>query len=481
MKRFALSLSLATLMLAVGSASAADNAAITIYGSNNDSLFMPGTRGGIASGMALVHEERQLTLQDGRQVVTLDGLPDQIDAEALQLHFPDRDDVQLLSSRLLLPEQAGLLASQRGKGIEVIGDSGQVLASGTLIDTHGGLLVRNNGGLLVLVHKYAAVRMTAAVPRTGLVWQQTLATDHAGTVSAKLDYPTAGLGWRAIYHGLLQGEGDNCSLQLQSHASIANRSGVDWPDAELKLVAGQPNFATQPGGGRYLSAMAAPTLAEAKALPKQDAMGSYQSFTLDGATTLPAGSITQMPLYAAQTLACQRRYVLEYGHSWWPRQPLTTRSVPGNNDGGIRDELGFKAFDSLPAGYFYASGLFDGHRQLLGQARVADTPKGQTVHLVLGEAFNLRGERERTRFELDKAAHRLREAFRITVSNGGDQAREVTVRIHPTRWQQWTLESSSEAPTRKTSEMLEFTLAVPAHADAGLDYALRYQWTAADE
>jgi hypothetical protein len=55
------------------------------------------------------------------------------------------------------------------------------------------------------------------------------------------------------------------------------------------------------------------------------------------------------------------------------------------------------------------------------------------------------------------------------------------VHEHPTRWRNWTLVSSSAKPVKQSVDTLEFAVAVPAHGEATLDYAVRYTWTSADE
>jgi hypothetical protein len=73
------------------------------------------------------------------------------------------------------------------------------------------------------------------------------------------------------------------------------------------------------------------------------------------------------------------------------------------------------------------------------------------------------------------------EAFRITLSNAGDTARTVTVREHPARWREWTLQSSSHKPSEQKPDLLEFRIEVPAGGKATLDYAVRYRWAATDQ
>jgi hypothetical protein len=143
--------------------------------------------------------------------------------------------------------------------------------------------------------------------------------------------------------------------------------------------------------------------------------------------------------------------------------------------------LRFTAFDSLPAGYLRVlTADRHGVPQFIGEGRINDTPKGADATITLGTAFDLRGHRERTRFHVDKAGRTLEEAFRITLTNAGDNARTITVREHPNRWRQWALTTSTVKPSRQTTDTLEFKVDVPANGKAVLDYGVRYTWTADD-
>lgn len=480
MSRSLLALAIAAIMTTT-SAIAAESTDLSIYRSDNDSLFSAADRGSVAAGYALVHETRQLNLKSGQQVVNLDGLPEQLDTEALDLVFPGRDDIRRLASRLLLSGQAGVLDTHIGENVVVYGDSSQQLASGTLIGTGNGLLIRTGNGKVTLVRNYAAVSMDHADVRGGARLQETLESGKAGPATAKLDYPTGGIAWRAAYSGLLHDSGAHCRLDLSSDASIANRSGRDWDAATLKLIAGEPNFAKSSGPQPRMMAMEEDSAAAPKSNPQQSAMGDYRSYTLDGAIDLPNGSITRVPLYASHTLDCQRSRLFEHGTAWSPSRPQLAQDFNRGSNNEVSSHLKFTAFDNLPAGYVRVSGTFDGQRELLGEARVPDTPKGQEVSITLGTAFDLRGERERTSFSLDKAGRTLDEAFRITLSNGGEQKQTVTVREHPNRWRSWTLVSSSSKPSKKSPDTIDFQVDVPAHGKAVLDYALRYHWTPDDD
>jgi hypothetical protein len=268
-------------------------------------------------------------------------------------------------------------------------------------------------------------------------------------------------------------------MRFESRASIANRSGRDWNRATLKLVAGEPRFA-KPSAPQPMMAMARGYAKAASAdMPQQSALPDYRLYTLPQPVDLPDGSVSQVPLYSARTLDCERTALYETGNSWTPPQPMLS---PDFNTGGgntIESTLRFTAFDSLPAGYLRVLGSDSaGTPQFLGEGRIDDTPKGSDATLTLGTAFDLRAERERTSFKLDKAAHTMDEAFRIVLTNAGESARVVTVREHPSRWREWTLASSSTRPSKQSPDVLEFRVNVPAGGKATLDYLVHYRWAA---
>jgi len=223
-------------------------------------------------------------------------------------------------------------------------------------------------------------------------------------------------------------------------------------------------------------------MASAEAMPEQSTLADYRSYTLPGAIDLPDGSVSQVPLYATRTMDCERTALFESGNSYQPPQPVLNEDLNQDSGNAIISTLKLRAFDSLPAGYLRVlTADKNGTPQFIGEGRINDTPKGSDASITLGTAFDLRAERTRTHFSVDKAGRTLDEAFRIVVSNAGDSPRTVTVREHPNRWRQWTLASSSIKPSQQTTDTLEFKLEVPANGKATLDYAVHYSWTANDQ
>ena len=469
-----LALACLAALTAAASARAADSTSLTLYRSDNAGLYA--SQGDdAAAGYAVVREQRSLTLAAGTHDVTIGNLPNALDAEALALGFPDHD-AEVISQRLLLAQgNDGALSGLVGQEVHVLGSNGQSLADGTLLRAGNGLLIQGATGT-TLVRDYAAVRSSTGQFPLGSTLSLRVDAARAGQARAVLSYPTSGLGWRAAYVATLQ-PGNACRMQFESRASIANRSGRDWNDARVTLIAGEPNMA-KPSAPRPMMAMARGFSAKADAMPQQDSLGDYRSFTLPGAVNLPDGSVSQVPLYATRSMECVRTTLLESGRAYEPQQPVIARDFD-QGSGAIASTLELKAFDSLPAGYLRVLAL-DAHGapQFIGEGRIDDTPKGSDATITLGTPFDLRAERARTSFHVDKDGRTLDEAFRIDLSNAGDSARIVTVREHPSRWREWTLVSSSSKPVRQSADTLEFRVEVPANGKASLSYAVRYTWSA---
>lgn len=457
---------------------AADGASITLYRSDSPALYASTGDNNANDGYAVVRERRSITLQAGVHDLVLGDLPNHLDAEAMALGFPG-GEATVISQRLLLGQGANAaLTGLTGSSISVLGDNGQLLANGTLLRAgEDGLVVHSSNGT-TLIRQYAAVTTEGGNFPTGSSLRLRIEASRGGQADAVLSYPTTGIGWRSAYVATLQ-PGNACSMQFESRASIANRSGRDWRDIRLTLIAGEPNFAKATAPRPMMRLMAAS--ATAGATPEQSSLGDYRSYALPTPIDLPDGSISQVPLYAARTMSCEQTALYENGDSWSPPQPMINEDFMSDESTSISSMLRFTAFDSLPAGYLRVlTADRHGVPQFIGEGRINDTPKGADATITLGTAFDLRGHRERTRFHVDKAGRTLEEAFRITLTNAGDNARTITVREHPNRWRQWALTTSTVKPSRQTTDTLEFKVDVPANGKAVLDYGVRYTWTADD-
>src|SRR6185437_12254013 len=109
----------------------------------------------------------------------------------------------------LYRSDSAALSGLLGREVTVLGDSGQAIASGTLLRAgNDGLMIVGGAGTS-WIRQYAGVRVDSGDFPTGSSLRLRVDAARGGNTAAVLSYPTSGLGWRAAYVATLQ-PGDGC-------------------------------------------------------------------------------------------------------------------------------------------------------------------------------------------------------------------------------------------------------------------------------
>jgi len=104
------------------------------------------------------------------------------------------------------------------------------------------------------------------------------------------------------------------------------------------------------------------------------------------------------------------------------------------------------------------------------------TPRGETVRLFTGHAFDLVGERRQTDYRLDQRAKQLEESFEIKVRNRKETPVRVMVRERFYRWPNAELLNASVPFRRVDPRTAEASVEIPPDGEAVLTYQVRYTW-----
>jgi hypothetical protein len=479
------------VVLSAGSTLAADQPAsrysLSIYSAaanNGDSLFAPAEPEAAApGGYAVVRDRRQFELKQGPNSIQVRDVARYLDPGALSARaLGDAEGIDIISQRFedeTLSLDA-LVQKHIGHTVEVTASNSTApnVFTGTLLSSNGGLTVQGADGRVTTIADFNRVTFPdlpkglSATP--SLRWE--VAAKKAGTATFEIVYPTQGMAWRAEYSGWLS-SGD-CRLAFSGWAQIANRSGTDFHDAHVKLIAGEPHRTAAAPAPRV---MRATPMASAMQANETGATGDYHEYTLDSPVDLASGTQLRAALFPAQTIACQRQYVFEGSRlrANPGMAPISDRGYgSGESPPPVRSTLAFKAERPLPAGRVRTlQTAGDGAPEFTGEDDIGHTPRGESVAMQLGNAFDLRGERKQTDFQMDKDHRTLTESFSIRLSNGGAAAQTTTVREHLYRWNQWNITQSSLKYTKRDADTVDFTLEVPANGNAQLTYTVQYQWS----
>jgi len=473
----------ANALPALAADEAAPRVALTVYsasGENGASLFAA-PENGQTGGYAIVRDRRQFDLKAGRNVVVVRDVSRYIDPSALSARALGDGGAEILSQRFdddTLSLDA-LVQRHLGHSVDIAAGSAAAPASvsGTLLSNAGGLTVQSLDGRITTVTEFNRITFPdlpkglAATP--SMRW--TVEAKKPGTQLFEIVYPTQGLAWRAEYSGWLGG-GD-CRLALSGWAQIANRSGTDFPDAKIKLVAGEPHHVEQATAPRMLGRAAVSSALQAGDIGM---VGDYHEYALDRPVDLANGTLTRAALFPDAALACRREYLFEGSHvrANPGMAPITERAYGSEASAPVRSTLSFKADRALPAGRLrILQGGGEDAPDFIGEDMLAHTPRGETVNIELGNAFDLRGERRQTDFQVDKEHRTLSESFAIRLTNGGGSAQTALVREHLYRWTQWNIAQSSAKYTRHNADTIDFAVDVPANGTATVTYTVQYQWS----
>jgi hypothetical protein len=465
---------------------AADNS-LTIYSGDYDAVAQsePGPGG---PGFALFENKVGFNLKSGDNEVSLSDLPRAMDSSSVVLKPEGNAKIRGQRFDFAIAGQEELLRRSLGQTVVVeqaIGSNRQTY-TGILLSAGNGLTLKMNDGRIKVLSDYANFelpRMPDGVSNEPTM-RWSINSGGAGNQNFGLSYATSGLAWRAEYLVNARGFGKDCKMDLEGAAMVVNRSGADFNNVMLTLVAGQPNRAPQAGPEMMQAAapMMKRNMVMADEAPEPQASGEYQAYKLPNTGSLPQGSVQRLPLVnPAENIACERRYETSFNMGeWMPPYPI----VDANYGAGEGQELPvlatlrFKNSKAAGLGVPLPAGrvrMFDG-KDFLGEANLNHTAGNQDVILQIGNVFDLKSTRTREDFQIDRDGRTMVEKVSIKLNNAKKQAVTVRVTERLPRWSTWEMESSSVPHEKRNAQTVSFDVPLPAEVETTLTYTVRYRW-----
>lgn len=437
------------------------------------------------SGSALVQDRRTFTFETGESVINFTDVASGIDATSVSFKsLTDPSGTIVLEQNYVydLVDSSALLQKYIDEVIQVTMTDG-TLYSGQLLSSSGDIILRLEGGEVVIVRLADARDIRFPTLPEGLITRPTLrwlvSSAQGSEQQVELKYLTYGMNWTADYTFLLAR--DNSALDVNGWVTLTNNSGAGYRDAQLKLVAGDVNRLPQPMATPTMmfDAMAAAPQEERRV--EQREIFEYQLYEITRPVTIGSNEIKQIEFVTAAGVPATTFYVYDgsmpfYGYSYpmadqYGDTGITTVGTYLEFTTGEEDGLGA----DLPAGRVrvYQQDV-DGSALLIGENSIDHTPMGEDIQLYLGNAFDLVGERKQTEFRRisDKV---VQESFEIRLRNRKDDT-PVTIRVPERlyRWSNWEILNASADYTRRDSATIEFRVEVPAGGETVLTYTVQY-------
>lgn len=429
-------------------ASAQGDVAVTIY----------------QNGQSLVQDSRQMNLPSGRSKQEFPDVSAQIRAETVTLTGPgigiveQNFDYDLLTPAKLMEKAVGqtvtLLRTNVATGVET-----RVRAK--VLAANGGVVLQIGDSIEVLRDDGLPVRVIFDRVPPNLRARPTLSVtveSKGGLTPTTLTYLTPGLGWTSDYVTLF--DDAKQTIDVQGWVTLTNNTGTDYSNADVLLVAGNPN---QGGNRRMYQTPYSPstgTIDEAGTESNnRERLGDYYLYPLGERTTIANAQQKQVSFLDVKSAPARNTY--EFNNGW-----LATNEAAGassvlkfstSRSGGLGDQL--------PAGTMRIY-MRDkrGDPQFIGESRIDATPMGNAISIRTGEAFDVKVKtvvEERTRINNNRWKTRMR--YEITNARGN----AITVDLGQNGlWGDVRISEQSQEGKRVSADRIEWSVPVPANGKA---------------
>lgn len=429
-------------------ASAQGDVAVTIY----------------QNGQSLVQDSRQMNLPSGRSKQEFPDVSAQIRAETVTLTGPgigiveQNFDYDLLTPAKLMEKAVGqtvtLLRTNVATGVET-----RVRAK--VLAANGGVVLQIGDSIEVLRDDGLPVRVIFDRVPPNLRARPTLSVtveSKGGLTPTTLTYLTPGLGWTSDYVTLF--DDAKQTIDVQGWVTLTNNTGTDYTNADVLLVAGNPN---QGGNRRMYQTPYSPstgTIDEAGTESNnRERLGDYYLYPLGERTTISNAQQKQVSFLDVKSAPARNTY--EFNNGWLATNEAASASsvlkFSTSRSGGLGDQL--------PAGTMRVY-MRDkrGDPQFIGESRIEATPMGSAMSIRTGEAFDVKIKtvvEERTRISSNRWKTRMR--YEITNARGN----AVTVDLGQNGlWGDVRISEQSQEGKRVSADRIEWSVPVPANGKA---------------
>jgi len=252
------------------------------------------------------------------------------------------------------------------------------------------------------------------------------------------------------------------NLSWSGWVSLENTSGTSYPEAKLKLVAGDVHRATPPPMPYVRTKLEAMGNVADQAMQfEEQGFFEYHLYSLNRPTTLADKETKQLSLFPTADVAAQKYYTFERTRD--PKKVRVTIEFKNSASAG----LGM----ALPKGVVrvYKEDK-SGAQEFVGEDRIEHTAKDETVRMAIGNAFDIVGEYRQVdqRRISDKESESSHE---IKLRN--HKTESITVKVVEHAYGDWRIVNSSPSYEKKDATTLEFTVTVPADGEKVVTYTIR--------
>lgn len=302
------------------------------------------------------------------------------------------------------------------------------------------------------------------VVRPTLVWLLSN-PDKAGNQQVEVTYLTRGISWKADYVATVNKNEDH--LDLIGWVTLDNKSGSEYKQARLKLVAGDVNRVPEEEKlerNKFYLMRAAKEEADDAGF-EEESFFEYHLYTLGRSATIKNNQVKQVELLTSASIPAKKLFIYEGALN--PKKVKVMLELKNSKE----NNLGMP----LPKGRIRVQKAdSEGSLQFIGEDQIDHTPKDEKIRIYLGNAFDITGERIRT--EVREPGKNIREeSYQITLRNHKKETVTITAIEHLNRWNEWQIIKKDCDFVKTDAGKAEFTVTIPADGEKVINYTVRYK------
>jgi hypothetical protein len=434
-------------------------------------------------GLGLVKDRRNVALRQGESTLLFMDVASQVIPSSVSVRsVKDGDAVSVLEQNyeydLLSP--AKLLEKYVGKTVRIRYRSPYTDRED---EKEAKVLAYNDGQPVLSIDNEVTFGVPGnyifpAVPpdliaRPTLSWL--LGAKAAGKRELEALYLTNGMTWRADYVLVLGAE--ESRADLSGWVTLDNRSGATFRNVRLKLVAGDVHRVRDDLGRRGYPA-AAKAVAGMEAAPqfKESELFEYHLYSLERPTDVRNNQSKQVGLLAAEGVPVGKEYVFHGADHHYRAQH--TGDIVRNQKVPVfllfRNDKASRLGMPLPKGIVrvYKRDREDA-LQFVGENAIDHTPKDEKVRLLLGDAFDVVGDRKQTEWKVI-SGNTYEAAYEISLRNHKKEG--ITVRVVEPIPGDWKILETTHVYEKEDSRTAVFPVKVDPDREAKLRYRVRIRF-----
>ena len=439
---------------------------------------------------AVIKDSRNFTLKPNQDLIRFSDIAANIDPTSVQIQADSNPKFSVIEQNFEydLVSTTKLLARMIDNPITIVLKNGRVFKGRLLSSGERKITIRGSDGQIKIINRGKSIYQIilpelpdGLLLRPELIWK---VTNHLEKEKIEIAYQSSGFGWHADYNVMVHPERNQ--LDINGWVTITNRSGASFPDAGLKLVAGDVHKVKE---------NKMPVMDEKSRMYKANAIGAapppgfversfaeYHLYDLGRKTTLKNNETKQIELFEAKGIAYSPEYLFEeqnrYSRYYYRRYPMNGEqesATPLNFVLAFRNKKENQLGIPLPAGKvrLYQQDK-SGIDHFIGQDNIEHTPKDEELRVTVGKAFDVVGRKKiiaRKKISDSEST----EDISILIRNHKDKSIPIVIREKLYGNTNWSIENNNIGYKKIDYHTIEFRFDLSAESQKDLRFRVRYK------